>query len=69
MVKQNPKINEKKNLSKILWGEKWKEVKKMLLFLLPKATKHGTIQGPPSLEPSINHQVVVFPCLLLSSSL
>ncbi len=48
MVKQNFKINEKKCLSKILWGEKWKDMKRMLLLLLPKATKYGTFQGPPS---------------------
>jgi len=33
---------------------------------LPRATKQGTFQGPPSLEPSIGHQVEVFPRLLPS---
>ncbi len=32
-----------------------------LLLLLPKATKHGTFQGPSSLEPFIGHQIRCFP--------
>jgi hypothetical protein len=36
----------------------------MFFLLLPKATKHGTFQGPPSWEPSIGHQVGVFLSLL-----
>jgi len=60
MVKQNPKISRKKKLNKIFCGEKWKEMKRMFLLLifllLPKATKHGTFQGPPSLEPSKAHE-------------
>jgi hypothetical protein len=28
----------------------------LFLLLLPKVTKHGTFQGPPTLEPSKDHQ-------------
>jgi hypothetical protein len=38
----------------------------MVLLFLPKVTKHGTFQGPPSLEPSIGQQVGVFLRLLPS---
>jgi hypothetical protein len=59
MVKQNLKINGIFLKNKILWGEKWKEVKRIipLLIFLPKATMHGTFQGPLYLEPSIGHQL------------
>jgi hypothetical protein len=42
MVKQNLKNQWEKCLSKILWGEKRKNMKRMLLLFFPKATKHGT---------------------------
>ncbi len=42
-------------------GLKVEEVKKMFLLFLPKATKHGTFQGPPNLEPSKGHQIYNFP--------
>jgi len=32
-----------------------------MFFLLPKATKHRTFQGPPRLELSIGHQTRCFP--------
>ncbi len=51
----------KKCLNKILSSEKWKEMKRMFLLLLPKAIEHGTFQGPQSLEPSIGHQERWFP--------
>ncbi len=38
--------------------KKWKEVKGMFFFLLPRATKLGTFQWPPSLEPSNGHQTL-----------
>jgi hypothetical protein len=41
----------------------------MFLLFFSKATKHGTFQGPPSLEPSIGHQVVVFSHFFFSFSL
>jgi len=50
-----------------LWGEKWKEVKRMFFLFLPKATKHGTFKGPPSLEPSIGHQTNCLPIDLQTS--
>jgi hypothetical protein len=46
MVKQNPKINGKKGLSKILWGEKWKEVKKCFSF---------SYQRQQSMEPNMEY--------------
>jgi hypothetical protein len=67
----------KKGLSKICWGESEKDEndyssspsKSHQASNLPKATKLRTFHWPPSLEPSIGHQVGVFPCFLPSLSL
>jgi hypothetical protein len=55
MVKKNLKINEK-NVEVKSFG-----VKMMFLLFLPKATKHGTFQGPPNLEPFFSCQAKMFP--------